>query len=102
MLQYNQVAMLSAPKDSDRKMLHTWIDSPSQGGGCGFLGRDLGGFLQPSVYEETHKKDLVTLSARDGEDDAFTRFLSGPVLNVFHKVWRYKKVTTGPCYSENH
>jgi hypothetical protein len=79
-------------------MLHTWIASPSQGGGCGFLGRDLGGFTQPSVYEETNGDDLVMLTAEPGEDDSLTRFLSGPVLNVFHWMWRPLKVSKATDY----
>jgi hypothetical protein len=73
-------------------MLHTWIDSAGLGGGCGFLGRDLGGFEQPSVYEKLHQDDLAILADSHGEDDIFTRFVKGPLLTAFHWAWKYKKV----------
>jgi len=65
------------------------------GGGCRFLGRDLGNFkhLQPSVYESKYQKDLTILSDNHGEDDIFTKFLTGPVLSVFHWFWSYRKVS---------
>jgi hypothetical protein len=91
-LQYTQIASLKPPKESERDILHTWIDSESLGGHCGFLGRDLGGFKQPSAYAKKHIDDLAMLSANWGEDDMFTRFLSGPALDIFHSLWHHKKV----------
>lgn len=92
LLQYTQVVSLARPKDIERDILHTWIGSSALGGGCGFLGRDLGGFTQPSVYEEVYKSDLVKLTANHGEDDLLTKFLLGPLLTVFHWFWRHIKV----------
>jgi hypothetical protein len=93
MLQYSQVSNLSKPKDSERDMLDKWIRSPSLGGGCDFLGRDLGGYTQPSVYAEIYQNDLTILNSDiHGEDDFFTRLLLGPVLSIFHRFWRHKKV----------
>lgn len=91
-LQYTQVASLARPRDEERDILHTWIASSALGGGCGFLGRDLGGFTQPSVYAEVYKRDLIMLNANHGENDAFTKFLLGPLLTVFHWFWRHIKV----------
>jgi hypothetical protein len=73
-------------------MLHEWIRSPSLGGACGFLGRDLGGFEQPSVYEEVHQKDLAILSDSHGEDDPFTNFINGPLLRLYHWCRQHTKV----------
>ena len=75
-------------------MLSTWIDSPSSGGGCDFLGRDLAGFESYlSVYDVAYESDLIMLNANHGEDDAFTKFMLGPVLTIFHWFWRYVKVS---------
>jgi len=84
-------------------MLHEWIRSPSLGGGCDFLGRDLGGYTQPSVFAKMHQNDLAILnSSIHGEDDFFTRFLLGPILSIFHRFWRYKKVISTPPTAEYH
>jgi hypothetical protein len=91
-LQYSQIASLSQPSDSERSLLHDWIGSSALGGACGFLGRDLGGFEQSSVYETIYQKDLVILSDNHGENDLFTRFISGPLLVLFHRVWRHTRV----------
>lgn len=64
------------------------------GGGCGFIGRDLGGFEQPSVYGEAHQMDLAILSDIHGEDDLFTKFVTGPLLTLYHLVQRHRKVSS--------
>jgi hypothetical protein len=92
LLQYTQVSSLNRPKTSEITKLRTWIESPHLGGGCGFLGKDLGGFVQPTVYDPLYKEDLILLVDNHGEDDALTRFLSGPLLGAFHVFWRYFKV----------
>ena len=79
-------------------MLHTWIDSATSGGGCGFLGRDLGGFTHTSVYDKVYERDLVMLNADHGEDDVLTKLMLGPVLTAFHWLWRYAKVCTPECF----
>ncbi|MCJ1240207.1 hypothetical protein MMC14_008207 [Varicellaria rhodocarpa] len=90
-LQHTQVASLPRPKELERSMLHTWIDSATSGGGCGFLGRDLGGFTHTSVYDKVYERDLVMLNADHGEDDVLTKLMLGPVLTAFHWLWRYAK-----------
>jgi hypothetical protein len=92
MSQYSQIASISEPKPSERSMLHDWIHLPSLGGGCGFLGRDLGGITQPSVYDAVHQKDLAILYDSYGEDDLFTKFVTGPLLSLFHWFWQHTKV----------
>jgi len=90
-LQCREIALVGRPKASELSLLRTWITSPHLGGGCNFLGRDLGGFVQEMVYEDSHKDDVMMLLTSRGEDDPFTRFLSGPILKLFHWFWRWHK-----------
>ena len=94
MQQFNSIASLPEPKGSERSILHKWIGSTALGGGCRFLGRDLGDFkhFQPSVYDIKYQKDLAILSDNHGEDDLFTKFLKGPLLTVFHWIWSRQRV----------
>lgn len=92
--QYNQISTLNRPKDSAVEALYQWIESPHLGGGCGFIGRDLGGFVQASVYDLKHSGDFVMPVQNFGEDDFLTKFLSGPFLKLFHVFWRHRKVCT--------
>ncbi|CZR66678.1 uncharacterized protein PAC_16579 [Phialocephala subalpina] len=89
--QYSQIASITQPKPSERTLLNDWIKSSAMGGGCGFLGRDLGGFEQPSVYENLHQSDLAILCDSHGEDDLFTKFVTGPLLTLYHWVWRRRR-----------
>ncbi|PMD67067.1 uncharacterized protein K444DRAFT_689534 [Hyaloscypha bicolor E] len=90
--QYNEISLMKRPKDSQVKSLREWIESPHLGGGCGFLGRDLGGFAQEAAYDPKHVGDLVMLSEELGEDDMLTSFISGPLLRLFHTFWQRYKV----------
>jgi hypothetical protein len=90
--QYSQIASLREPKQSERNVLHEWIKSTRRGA-CGFLGRDLGGFQQPSVYEAVHQKDLAILLDSHGEDDLFTKFINGPLLKLYHWFRQHSKVS---------
>jgi hypothetical protein len=83
---------LNRPKDSEVRTLREWIESPHLGGGCGFIGRDLGGFAQPSAYDTRYEGDFVMPVESPGEDDFLSRFLSGPFLKLFHKFWYRHKV----------
>jgi hypothetical protein len=96
MHQYNEITRMKRPKDSQVKVLREWIESPHLGGGCGFIGRDLGGFVQDAAYDIKHAGDLVMLAEELGEDDLLTRFISGPVLRLFHAFWRRYKVCSNP------
>ncbi len=84
--------MLNRPKISEVQALREWIDSPHLGGGCGFIGRDLEGVVQSSAYDDKYIGDLVMPVEDPQEDDILSRFLSGPFLKFFHRVWRYHKV----------
>lgn len=86
------MGILPKPKPSERRILHEWIDSSNLGGGCRFLGLDLGGMEQPSVYDALYQDDLIIFSDDHGEDDALTKFLRGPVLACFQRLWRYRMV----------
>jgi hypothetical protein len=91
--QYSEIAAKSEPRIFELDLLRTWIANSYLGGGCDFLGKDLGGFVQPSVYHDMHRDDLMLLNNKRGEDDILTRFLSGPVLKAFHCCfWRFFKV----------
>jgi len=41
-------------------------------------------FQQPSVYAAENQDDLAILSDSHGEDDQFTKFITGPVLTLYH------------------
>jgi hypothetical protein len=92
MLRYAKVISLPQPKSKERSLLHEWITSPALGGGCGFLGRDLGGFDQPSIYDSKFQNDLVILTNNHGENDIFTHFVTGPGLRWSHKLFKHFKV----------
>ncbi|KAH7348762.1 hypothetical protein BKA65DRAFT_267058 [Rhexocercosporidium sp. MPI-PUGE-AT-0058] len=98
--QYSEIASIRQPKDSERSILNEWIGSKSLGGGCGFIGRDLGGYEQPSVYEAVHHSDLAILSDSHGEGDLFTKFINGPLLAFYHYFRRYTRATL-PIDPEN-
>jgi hypothetical protein len=91
--QYAQIASVRQPKEKERSILQEWIGSASMGGGCGFLGRDLGGFEQLSVYEAAYQKDLAILSDSYGEDDLFTKFITGPLLTFYHLLCGRSRVS---------
>jgi hypothetical protein len=92
LLQYKQIFAQSHPKEKEVSLLREWIARPDLGGGCGFIGRDLGP-LHPTVYDEEFQDDLMVLIDRRGEDDALTRLLTGPILHAFDWVVRRFKVS---------
>jgi hypothetical protein len=73
-------------------MLRKWISRPDLGGGIAFSGKDLA--PGKSVYEERGVKDMIILSHRGFENDAFTRFLAGPVFSFFEKYF-YRRWKVG-------
>lgn len=89
---YYKIAALPQPKERERNSLYEWIKSSALGGGCRFLGLDLSGFEQPSVYDALYQKDLAFLSDGHGEDDPFTNFIKGPALDRFQKIWKFAMV----------
>jgi hypothetical protein len=91
-LRYHQISSLAQPKDSERDVINTWINSPGlNGGGWHFFGRDLAA-IPTAVYEAVHTKDLVILHGSEGENDALTDFICGPALDAFHAMWKGHKV----------
>jgi hypothetical protein len=80
------------PKDSERDVINTWINSPGlNGGDWEFAGRDLAA-IPTAVYEAIHTKDLMILAENRGENDALTDFICGPALDAFHAMWKGHKV----------
>src|SRR5277367_2627115 len=82
LLRCKSIDGLSRPKQKDISLLRKWIVRLDLGGGCGFIGRDLGP-LYPKVYDNQFKRDLILIGDREGEDNAFTRLLTGPVFYAF-------------------
>lgn len=82
--------------------MNEWIESASLGGGCGFIGRDLGGIEQPSVYEAVYHSDLAILSDSHGEGDLFTKFINGPLLAFYHYLRGHTRVCVSFGASEEH
>ena len=91
--QYESVAALRRPTDQQRQMVQLFIRSKALGGNCQFLGRDLADeppFM--SVFDRNNRRDLVFLGEDNGEDDSFSRLVTGPGLRLFHWIWKHFKV----------
>ncbi|KAG9245802.1 hypothetical protein BJ878DRAFT_478899 [Calycina marina] len=86
---------MNRPKNFQAKALRQWIESPHLGGGCGFIGRDLGGFVQDIVYHGSYLDDMIMPICNLGEDDLLTRFTPGPFLKASHLIWRKHKIRLG-------
>ena len=74
---------LERPDKDDLSLLRAWLQDPK--GGNDFLSAD-----GMNVYDEEAdiKDDLFSLASRPGEKDAFTRWITGPLLNwVNEKVF---------------
>jgi hypothetical protein len=74
------------------RLLREWISRPDLGGGCGFIGRDLGPEY-PTVYDTEFHEDLMVIVDRGGEDDGLTKLLTGPVFYTFDWIVRRFKVS---------
>ena len=73
--------------------MHLFIRSESLGGNCQFLGRDLGDEPPfPSVFDSSNHRDLVFLGEDNGEDDYFSRLITGPGMDLFHWARRLFRV----------
>jgi hypothetical protein len=91
LLRYRAIDGLSRPKHKDISLLRKWIVRLDLGGGCGFIGRDLGP-LYPKVYDNEFKGDHIMIGGREGENDALTWLLTGPVFYAFDWLVRQFKV----------
>jgi hypothetical protein len=89
---YSAMADTPQPRARDVNMLKEWILRPDLGGGILFSGLDLSP-LGRSVYHNMYSTDLMTLGHRTGENDLFTRFLSGSVFHGLERFWRLFKVS---------
>ncbi|TVY57299.1 hypothetical protein LSUE1_G009182 [Lachnellula suecica] len=90
---YSAITNIPQARRRDVSMLKEWISRPDLGGGLLFSGGDLNPPGRP-VYQNEHSDDLMTLSRRAGENDPFTRLLSGPVFHGFDRLWRLFKSPT--------
>ena len=85
---YSGISRKLRAKKHDVEIVKEWIIIPDLGGGTIFTGSDLY-HEENSVFDSVQETDIMTLHRRAGENDAFTRFLSGP---VFRRVeWLLKK-----------
>lgn len=97
LLQYSKIASLRQPKAQEYDILLEWIKTQARENQGGFLGRDLLGTEEhPPVYDLSFRKDLAILSDSHGEDDLFTKFITGPLLRAFHLIRQYASVCM-PC-----
>ncbi|TAQ90370.1 hypothetical protein B7494_g1321 [Chlorociboria aeruginascens] len=88
LLRLREVTAFDRPTDAERDVVNTWIGSPSLcGRGWQFFGRDLAS-IPTAVYQQGYLKDLIMMNASRGEDDALTRLISGPALDIFHSFWK--------------
>ncbi|KAH8685800.1 hypothetical protein BGZ60DRAFT_523079 [Tricladium varicosporioides] len=81
---YSDISTRERPRTTEALLLKDWILRPDLGGGISFSGKDLG--PKTSVYNEV--EDLLTLNPHTGENDLFTRFLTGPVFDRAERVLR--------------
>ncbi|KAK7913914.1 hypothetical protein PG985_011617 [Apiospora marii] len=90
--QYQSIGSLQRPSQDQRKQLHKYTNCESLGGHCGFLGKDLGEQDQvASVYDQINLQDLLYLREDTLEDDFLSHLITGPILRLFHQVWRFFK-----------
>ncbi|KAK8072966.1 hypothetical protein PG996_006314 [Apiospora saccharicola] len=90
--QYQSMVSFQRPSQQQRKQLHKYINSESLGGLCGFLGKDLG--IHESItpmYDQTNLHDLLFLREDLLENDFLSHLVTGPILQLFHHVWRVFK-----------
>ncbi|CAG8949478.1 hypothetical protein HYFRA_00007708 [Hymenoscyphus fraxineus] len=85
--QYGDIEREPQPRKRDVEMMLDWVRRPDLGGGLLFTGPDLCP-LEKSVYRDGVSDDLMILRPRLGENDAFTRLLSGPLFHGIEKVIR--------------
>ncbi|KAI1082206.1 hypothetical protein F5B20DRAFT_587883 [Whalleya microplaca] len=92
-LQYAQISSLRQPTESQRKDMFDIIGSASANDRLGrFRSFDLSGDDGPRVYERVYAHDLVLLDAKEEENDALSRFLVRPLLEIFHLFWQRNKM----------
>jgi hypothetical protein len=91
-LQYKQIFAEPHPELSDISLLREWIEKPSLGGGCGFFGLDLG-TESPTVYDDQYKNDLMRVVGTRGEDDPFTKLITGRLFYIFDNILQFFKVS---------
>ncbi|MCJ1369387.1 hypothetical protein MMC20_000598 [Loxospora ochrophaea] len=88
LLQATRLHALSPPSKGDLSLLRTWMMHPK--GGANFLDGD-----EDGIWDEANQDDLVCLATSRGEQDPFTRWVTGPFLNFVHNhlLYRYPRLT---------
>ncbi|KAF1845020.1 uncharacterized protein K460DRAFT_416351 [Cucurbitaria berberidis CBS 394.84] len=72
------------PTKRELRNLQEWLSRPK--GGNGFLAGE-----EARVWEGRDTSEYVTLFPRDLEDDAFTSFLGGRLLDIYHAVLGHRQ-----------
>jgi hypothetical protein len=72
--------------------LKEWLDRPD--GGRSFLKE-----REAKVYVDSNDTDFISLRFSELEDDPFTCFLNGRLLDIYHRIWGHRK-TTGSGYRD--
>ncbi|KAH9862706.1 hypothetical protein J1614_010799 [Plenodomus biglobosus] len=76
-----QVKGAEQPTERELENLRSWLRRPK--GGNDFLAGE-----EAKVWEDKNASEYVTLFPRaDLENDAFTSFLGGRLLDVYHSIW---------------
>jgi hypothetical protein len=80
------------PSKRELTFLKEWLDRPD--GGNSFLKE-----REAKVYVDSNDTDFISLRLSELEDDPFTCFLNGRLLDIHHRIWGHRK-TTGPGYRD--
>jgi hypothetical protein len=78
------VTKAKEPTEDEFGRLSEWLSRPK--GGNGFLTDK-----EARVWEGKDTSEYVTLFQRDLEDDAFTNFLGGRLLDVYHRIVGHRR-----------
>lgn len=92
--QYRSIGALPQPSARQRRLVYDFTHSKSLDGDCGFISADLADEppFGPSLYAGPSSRDLAFLGGDDSQDDLLSEFLIGPVLRMFHVLWKTMKV----------
>lgn len=84
---------MSRPSDEQRRGIFNLMAAPSMLDTVGlFQSPDLAGVEGPASYGREFAADLVFLDAREEENDAVSRWLTGPVFSLLHFFCKRVKV----------
>ena len=75
---------VTQPTERELNQLSDWLSRPK--GGNNFLVGE-----EAQLWQGRDTTEYVTLFRRELEDDAFTSFLSGWLLDIYHKIIGHKR-----------